>query len=116
CRHWVYLGRGGADMARGLRGLFLALRSLRQTRPEVAKLRLHFVGTSYATGGRAVPTVEPVARDCGVADLVSERTERIPYLEGLALLQSSDVILIVGSDDASYSASKVYPCVLAGRP
>jgi hypothetical protein len=34
----------------------------------------------------------------------------------LALLQSSDVILAMGSDDATYSASKVYPCILAKRP
>jgi len=115
-RHWVYLGRGGADMAPALRGLFLALRSLRQERPEVNRLRLHFVGTSYATGPRAQKTVEPVARECGVADLVSEQTGRIPYLEGLALLHASDALLVVGSDDASYSASKVYPCILAGRP
>ncbi len=115
-RHWVYLGRGGADMAKGLRGLFLALASLRPNCPEVDRLRLHFVGTSYAPQGVAERTVEPVARECGVADLVSEQTQRIPYLEGLALLQSCSVILIVGSDDPGYSASKVYPCILAGRP
>jgi hypothetical protein len=116
CRHWVYLGRGGADMGRALRGLFLALRTVRESNPDVSKLRLHFVGTSYAVGYRADRTIEPVAQECGVADLVSEQTERIPYLEGLALLQSSDVVLAIGSDDATYSASKVYPCILARRP
>jgi glycosyltransferase involved in cell wall biosynthesis len=116
CRHWVYLGRGGADMARPLRGLFLALQALRQSRPEGLRLRLHFVGTSYASGPRAERTVEPIARECGVADLVSEQTGRVPYLEGLALLQSSDAVLLVGSDDAGYSPSKVFPCILAGRP
>src|SRR5262249_55587598 len=114
--HWSYLGRGGADMAKGLRGLFLALRDLRATHPAVNRLRLHFVGTSYAPAGRAVPTVEPVARECGVGDLVCEQTQRIPYLEGLALLQASDAVLVVGSDDPSYSPSKVYPCILARRP
>src|SRR5262249_44857362 len=51
-----------------------------------------------------------------VADLVTEQTQRIPYLEGLALLRSSDAVLAIGSDDADYSASKVYPCILARRP
>ena len=115
-RHWVYLGRGGPDLARGLRSLFLALRSLREARPEGLRLRLHFVGTSYAAGSQAQRTIEPVARECGVADLVCEQTDRIPYLEGLALLRSADAVLIIGSDDAGYSASKVYPCILAGRP
>ncbi len=114
--HWTYLGRGGADMALALRGLFLALGRLRAADPRVERLRLHFVGTSYAGAGRGRPTVAPVAGECGVADLVSEKTDRIPYLEGLALLRASDAVLVVGSEDAGYSASKVYPCVLACRP
>lgn len=115
-RHWVYLGRGGRDMAKGLRGLFMALAELRKTTPETNRLRLHFIGTSYAANGRAEQTVTPVAIECGVGDLVEERTDRIPYLEGQALLRAADVVLIVGSDDPAYSASKVYPCVMSGRP
>jgi Glycosyltransferase Family 4 len=115
-RHWVYLGRGGADMAKALRGLFLALRDLRDSVPAVGRLRLHFVGTSYAPGALAEETVAPVARACGVGDLVQEQTGRLPYLQGLALLRAADTILVTGSDDPGYSASKVYPCVAAGRP
>jgi Glycosyl transferase 4-like domain len=114
--NWTYLGRGGADMALALRGLFRALQRVRATDSRANHLRLHFVGTSYARAGRGQPTVEPLARECGVADLVHEQTDRIPYLEGLALLRSSDAVLVIGSDDPGYSASKVYPCILAGRP
>lgn len=115
-RHWVYLGRGGGDMARALRGLFGAIRELRMADPEVQRLRLHFVGTSYAPAGLARETIAPIARACGVADLVEERTSRLPYMQGLSLLQAADAILVIGSDDPGYSASKVYPCVAAGRP
>ncbi len=114
--HWTYLGRGGADMALALRGLFLALRKVRSNHARAEKLRLHFVGTSYASRGKGQPTVAPLALELGVGDLVDERTDRIPYLEGLALLRTSDAVLLIGSDDASYSASKVYPCILSGRP
>jgi hypothetical protein len=114
--HWTYLGRGGADMALALRGLFLALRRLRASDLRSERLRLHFVGTSYAGQGRGQPTVAPLAREASVGDLVHEQTDRIPYLEGLALLQSSDAVLIISSDDPGYSASKVYPCILARRP
>jgi hypothetical protein len=114
--HWTYLGRGGADMALALRGLFLALRRVCENEPRAEQLRLHFVGTSYASRGKAEPTVAPVAQELGVGDLVHEQTDRIPYLEGVALLQTSDAVLLIGSDDPAYSASKVYPCVLAGRP
>ena len=115
-RHWVYLGRGGADMAPALRGLFTAVATLRRSHAEAARLRLHFVGTSYAPPALARETVAPVAAECGVADMVSERTGRVPYFQGLGLLRSADAVLVVGSDDPSYSASKVYPCVAAGRP
>jgi hypothetical protein len=114
--HWTYLGRGGVDMALALRGLFLALRRLRANDPRVGRLRLHFVGTSYAGRGRGQPTVAPLAHEAGVGDLVLEQTDRIPYLEGLSLLRSSDAVLLIGSDDPGYSASKVYPCILSGRP
>jgi hypothetical protein len=114
--HWVYLGRGGADLAVALRGLFSALAELRVTNPSVNRLRLHFVGTSYAAKGQARETIRPIAREMGVEDLVIEQTDRLGFLNGLVLLQTADVILIVGSDDPGYSASKVYPCVMAQRP
>jgi hypothetical protein len=103
-------------MALALRGLFLALRRVRQDDSRANRLRLHFVGTSYAKQGRGEPSVAPLAKELGVGDLVHEQTDRIPYLEGLALLRTSDAVLLIGSDDPGYSASKVYPCILAGRP
>lgn len=116
-RHWVYVGRGGPDMAVALRLLFTALAAARALDPQRwAGVRLHFVGTSYASAGRAEKTIEPVARACGVADLVEERTSRVPYFEALQLLRQSEAILVIGSDSPSYSASKLYPCLLARRP
>ncbi len=116
-RHWVYVGRGGRDMAIALRVLFKAVAAARTHDPQKwAALRMHFVGTSYAPAGRAEKTIEPVARECGVADLVDEHTGRVPYFEALQLLRQSDAILIVSSDSPAYSASKLYPCMLARRP
>jgi hypothetical protein len=119
-RHWVYLGRGGSDMLRSVRALFQALRGLRNQSEaddeDWKRLRVHFVGTRYAAHGGGEGEIARAARDLGVADMVQEQPQRIPYLEGLALLQASDAVLIVGSDDPGYTASKVFPCVLSGRP
>ena len=116
-RHWVYVGRGGADMGPALRLLFTAVADARARDPQAwSELRMHFVGTSYAPEGRAEKTVEPLAQACGVADLVEERTARVPYFEALQLLRQCDGILVVGSDSPGYSASKLYPCMLARRP
>lgn len=116
-RHFVYVGRGGGDMARSLRILFRALCQLRSAAPsEYENVRLHFVGTSYAPNGLAAPSIQPIAAQEGVADLVDEITARIPYFEALRVLRDSSGILLIGSDDPAYTASKLYPCILARRP
>lgn len=116
-RHWVYVGRGGDDMALALRILFLGIQLARQQNPQSwQSVKLHFVGTSYATDNRAVKTVEPIAQELKVADLVEEYPHRIPYFEAMQTMTDSDGILLIGSDDFSYTASKLYPCILARRP
>lgn len=116
-RHWVYVGRGGDDMALALRSLFFGIKCDRQKNPQVwDSIRLHFIGTSYAPKELAVKTVEPIAQELGVADLVTEHPERIPYFEALKVLTDSSVILLIGSNDSTYTASKLYPCILARKP
>jgi len=118
-RHFVYVGRGGQDMAKSLRILFRALKAERAANPAAfgpGALRLHFVGTSYAPKGMAKETIAPVAREEGVADQVEEITGRIPYFQAMRLMRDADAIMVIGSDDSSYTASKIYPCVLARRP
>ncbi len=116
-RHWVYVGRGGADMALAVRSLFSGIQVARQQNPEQwQSVQLHFVGTSYAPKELAAKTVEPIAKEFGIADLVDEYPYRIPYFEALQVLADSDAILLIGSNDASYTASKLYPCVLAQKP
>lgn len=113
--HWVSIGRGGADLHTALAGLFEAIRrhapaGLRQ------RLRLHFLGTSYAPAGRGRPTIAPLAERYGLAELVEERTDRLPLSLTLACLQAADGLLVLGSNDPAYTASKLYPYLLARRP
>lgn len=115
--HGVYVGRGGHDIAMALRIIFQALRRGMEETPDLfSKLRLHFVGTDYASGDRARKTIEPIARECGVAQCVDEHPLRIPYFEGLQLLLDADFLLVPGSDDPQYTASKIYPYILARKP
>jgi Glycosyl transferase 4-like domain len=116
-RHWVYLGRGGPDMAVALRGFFTALRDARiRGAQHFADLQIHFVGTDYAPAERARKTVEPIAIECGVGDLVVEQTSRVSYFEALQCLNEAEALLVVGSDDPGYTASKIYPYVMARKP
>ena len=77
---------------------------------------MHFIGTDYATGGQARKTVEPLAMECGVHDLVDEQPHRVPYFEALQCLLDADGLLVTGSNDANYTASKIYPYILARKP
>ena len=113
----VYAGRGGHDMATAARGLFGALRRGREERPALfGRVRMHFVGTSYAPAGEGEKTLEPIAAEYGVADAVTERTDRIPYFQSLRLLRDADHLVIPGSDDPDYTASKLYPYILSRQP
>ncbi len=112
-----YIGRGGPDMAHALTILFRAVNSGLCRRPELFdKLAFEFIGTSYAANGKGHKSVLPVAEDEGVANLVIEIPDRLPYFSAMRHLLDADALVVVGSNDASYTASKVYPYVLANRP
>ncbi|HEX7084775.1 MAG TPA: glycosyltransferase [Vicinamibacterales bacterium] len=113
----VYVGAGGPGMATALRVLFGALRRMEAADPSVARsLVLSFIGTDYAPAGTGRPTVLPIAQEAGIACDVSEQTDRIGYFEALRTLQVADFVLLIGSDDPQYTASKALPCIAAQRP
>ena len=117
CRHYVYAGRCGDDMAPALTLLFRALRAHLAADPAAAaRTRFHFLGTDYAPPPLARPRVLPLAEREGVAAHVSEHPRRIPYFEALRYLTRADALVLVGSDDPAYSASKTFPYLFARRP
>jgi len=115
--HGVYVGRGGSDMRRALEIIFAALRQGIKDNPKLfARLRLHFVGTDYARDDVARKTILPVAEVYGVEGYVAENPKRIPYFEALQLLLDADLLIMPGSDDPQYTASKIYPYIMARKP
>jgi hypothetical protein len=97
--------------------LFSALADLRAERPSISRrLRLNFVGTSNQTDGAGQHRIAPLATAAGVSDLVTEVPQRIPYLDALSLLANSNGLLMIGSDEPHYTASKIYPNLMASRP
>jgi hypothetical protein len=115
--HLVSVGAVGPIMRRAIETLFAAVRALRAVDPEaVARLRFHFIGTSYAPDERAEFSVMPIARAHGAGDLVSEQRERIGYFEAAQTMLASDAILVPGSDDPAYRPSKLAGCALTGKP
>lgn len=113
----VYVGRGGHDMAHAVTAIFKALAEGRARRPELfGPVRMYFIGTDYAAEGRGQKTIEPVAEALGVGDVVEEYPARVPYFSALHLLQQADMVVLPGSTDPAYTASKLYPYILSRRP
>ena len=122
-RHWVYVGVCPPSMLLALRAIFSAIAAKRDhvgvpgghSLP-LENLRLHFIGTSYAAAGTGTKIVEPLAAEYGFSEIVQEITDRIPYSETLRCLLDANALIILGSDDPSYTASKIYPYLLAKKP
>ncbi len=115
--HHVYTGRCGPDMSIALRILFRAFKRYLANEPEkAARVRFHFIGTDYAPRPLGREWVMPTARLEGVERFVSEYCYRIPYFDALYYLSNAQALLVIGSNDPTYSASKIFPYVLANRP
>ncbi|ASU36780.1 glycosyltransferase [Mucilaginibacter xinganensis] len=113
----VYVGRGGMDMQKAITPLFEAVKQGLAENPEVfSRLRLYFIGTSYAPAGQGKPTILPLAEKYGIEESVVEITDRISYYHTLWTLQQADALFVPGSDDPKYTASKIFPYLLTGKP
>jgi hypothetical protein len=114
----VHLCYVGTLLPTGVDTLRLLLRALDRARRDdsaAQRLRLHFFGTSNQSDSDAY-RVLPVARECGVADAVTEMPGRLDYLDALSVLTHASGILLLGSSERHYTASKLYPALLARRP
>jgi glycosyltransferase involved in cell wall biosynthesis len=113
--HLCYVGTLLPTGVNTLRLLLRALQRVRSTDPAGARLRLHFFGTSNQAHADRL-RVLPVARECGVDDVVTEVPGRLDYLDALSVLVRADGVLLLGNSEVHYTASKVGPALLAKRP
>jgi hypothetical protein len=114
--HISYVGAMLPKAYGTLRTLFGAILQLRKHAPDLFKrLRLHFIGTTYDPNPER-GIVMPVARENGLDSIVSEHPRRIPYMDAINVLCQSDALFGMGTSEPHYTASKIFPFILAGRP
>jgi len=113
--HLCYVGTLLPTGVETLRVLLRALDRARREDPKAARLRLHFVGTSNQSAAGTY-RVLPIAEACGVADAVTETPGRFDYLDALRVLTRASAILLLGSTERHYTASKLYSALIARRP
>lgn len=112
-----YVGRGGNDMQTAITILFKAIAHGIEQNPSLfKKLHFWFIGTSYAKKGSGQYSFTPIARKYGVQQYITESPDRISFFETLHLLKHADLLVVPGSDDGAYTASKIYPYLFSGKP
>lgn len=113
--HLSYVGACIPGMYATVRALFEALRQGLNDNPILfQRLRVHLVGTTYSP----TPTerIMPIAREMGVESAVTEWPARVAYLDALQVLLESDAVTLIGSDAPHYTASKLFPYIMAQKP
>lgn len=112
-----FVGSYADRFAPVVRTLMAGVRRLKELRPSIVeRMRLSFFGTSALASGDTAWRIRPLAEEAGVADIVHEAPRRLPYLEALSVMASSDGLLLLGSDEPHYTASRIYPALMSGRP
>ncbi|WP_235969755.1 glycosyltransferase [Pedobacter planticolens] len=112
----VYVGRGGYDMRDAIEILFKAFKIGLENEPELFEnIHFHFIGTSYAPAGKGIATISPIAEATNISNYVTEYTNRIGFYESIKQLITADGLIIIGSNDSGYTASKLYPYILAKK-
>jgi len=115
--HLSYIGTFWPTVTPSVRVLLAAFRRLRTEMPEVGRrIRLNFIGTSAQPNGALNYQVKPLAEAEGVSDAIREIPQRVPYLSALSAMVRSDGLLLIGSNEPHYNASKIYPSLMSGRP
>lgn len=116
-RAWRYVGRGGPDMVKAATAFFSAWRqAVGGGALALNAACLEADGTSYAAAGQGTQTFAPLVVGTELASRVCENPDRLGYSDMLRALLRCDALVVFGSDDPAYTASKIYPYLLAGKP
>lgn len=112
-----YVGVAGPYTEPAARAFFRAWRDLLDSGELLSdSLRFEAIGTSYVTDGERPRRLLSIAAEMGLDDRVVETPDRLGYHDMLTTLRESDGLVVFGSDDPAYTASKIYPYLLARRP
>lgn len=78
--------------------------------------RLHLIGTSAQPDGKDTMNLRGLIAECGASEVVRLEPRRIPYLDALRTMQEADILQMLGSIEAHYTGSKIFPYWLADKP
>ena len=112
CKPWLYAGAFLPNSHLFVQSFFESIAALKAERKWDDTIRLYFVGT----GPYPAKRITAYAKDYGLEDIVFERRERFPFLHILNFLSKADRVMLFGSTEKHYTASKTFQCLLSKRP
>ncbi|MCF6241929.1 MAG: hypothetical protein L3J74_11360 [Bacteroidales bacterium] len=92
--------------------LFQSIRKLRDENKLDNKIKLFFIGT----GNYTHKSITDYAKENRIENIVIEIRERFSYLEILNFLSNAYGIMVIGSTEKHYTASKIFQSLLSERP
>jgi len=112
CKPWLYAGAFLPNSHLFVASFFEAIAQLKIEGKWDAKVRLYFIGTGLYPAKR----ITAYAKDFGLERIVVEHRERVPFLHVLNFLSKADRVMLFGSTEKHYTASKTFQCLLSERP
>jgi hypothetical protein len=95
-----------------LKAFFESIKNLRKNNQWNETIDLWFIGT----GNYPAKSIESYAHDFDLADIVTEHRDRYPFLHVLNYLAAANTVMIIGSTEKHYTASKTFQALLSQRP
>lgn len=92
--------------------LFKSIRKLKSEGKWNQNIHLYFLGTGVYPG----KTITGYAQENKISDSIHEISQRFPFLHVLNFLAASSGVMVIGSTEKHYTASKIFQSLLSGRP
>jgi hypothetical protein len=112
CKPWLYAGAFLPNSHVFIQALFSCIQKLRNENNWDENIHLFFIGT----GPYPAKQISSYAEEFGLTDIVTENRNRFPFLQVLNFLSEADKVLLIGSTEMHYTASKTFQCLLSRRP
>lgn len=113
----VYTGVVNNEMLPIIEMIFRAITEILNNRPDLQhEYAMAFIGTNYGNGDHKQGKLTALIQKYELQSFVFEFEERLGYLSTLQVQKKASILLLCGTTDKDYIASKLAPYMLSGNP
>jgi hypothetical protein len=107
----------GAFLPKSLQGLSLFFKIIQRNSEIFEDVEFHFIGTGEILKMKGGVTIKDIAVKMKIyEETVFEHPDRIPYIDVLSHISSSNGIFIIGSSESHYTPSKLFSAFIMQKP